>query len=140
MKLSSRRRQRDSRAELSMTSMIDVVFLLLIFFMTTSNFVRTERNLDPSVKVDKSSSSAPSELEPVIVEVRPAGSGAVYQLGGRSMQTAGELREVLGAMPSFEDGAFVKVSNRARFGDAAAAIQACKDAGFFLVSYVPMDE
>jgi hypothetical protein len=46
MKLSSHKIERESRLELSMTSMIDVVFLLLIFFMTTSSIHETERELD----------------------------------------------------------------------------------------------
>ena len=45
MRLSSHKLQRETHLELPMTSMIDVVFLLLIFFMTTSAFVKTEREL-----------------------------------------------------------------------------------------------
>ena len=51
MKLSSRKIEREKRIELSMTSMIDVVFLLLIFFMTTASFVKTERQLDSAIRV-----------------------------------------------------------------------------------------
>ena len=36
MKLSNRRTDRGTRMELNMTPMIDMVFLLLIFFFTTS--------------------------------------------------------------------------------------------------------
>ena len=139
MKLSSRKRQQGSRIELSMTSMIDVVFLLLIFFMTTSNFVLTERNLDPAIKVDRASSSAPSELEPVIIEVMEQDGNYVYRLGSRVMTSTDELQEVLKSVPPSSDGAFVRVADGAPFGMAASAIQACKSADFFQVSYVPLE-
>jgi biopolymer transport protein ExbD len=122
-----------------MTSMIDVVFLLLIFFMTTSNFVLTERNLDPAIKVDRGASGEASELEPVIVEVVQVDGAFVFRLGGRVMTTREELTDVLRAMPPTGDGAFVRVSDAAPFGMAAAAIQACKSANFLMVSYVPLE-
>jgi len=50
-----------------------------------------------------------------------------------------ELENVLRAFPNKLDGAFVRVSDRAPFRMAATAIQACKDADFVAVSYVPMD-
>jgi biopolymer transport protein ExbD len=139
MKLSSRKLERGRRVELSMTSMIDVVFLLLIFFLTTSNFILTERNLDPAIKVDRASSSEPSELEPVIVEVVEVDGRYVYRLGARVLETAAELTQVLRSMPPSPDGAFVRVADGAPFAMAAAAIQACKYADFFQVSYVPLE-
>lgn len=137
MKLSSRKLNRRNRVELSMTSMIDVVFLLLIFFMTTASFVKTERNLDTNIKSQEASSAAASDLEPAIVEVVNLEGIYLYRIGGRTMQTASELTEVLRQFPSKLDGAYVKVSNDVPFQHAAAAIQACKDAGYDLVSYVP---
>ncbi len=50
MRLSSHKIQRGGTIDLPMTSMIDVVFLLLIFFMTTASFVATERNLDSAIQ------------------------------------------------------------------------------------------
>jgi biopolymer transport protein ExbD len=137
MKLSSRKLNRHNRVELAMTSMIDVVFLLLIFFMTTASFVKTERQLDTNIKSQESSSSVASDLEPAIVEVVNVEGVFLYRVGGRTLQTPVELTDLLRQFPSKVDGAYVKVSNDVPFRLAAAAIQACKDAGFSLVSYVP---
>ena len=140
MKLTSRSQRRDTSIELSMTSMIDVVFLLLIFFMVTSSFVKTERNLDPTLKLkDSSASEAPRDLEPAIVEVTGADGAFVYRLGGRELSSAVELTEILRQFPNKIDGAFVQVDDQVPFSMAAAAVQACKTAGFTLVSYVPAD-
>ena len=139
MKLSSRKLEHERKITLSMTSMIDVVFLLLIFFMTTASFVKTERDLDSAIKVNERSSAAVNDLEPAIVELVSGGGGFVYRVGSREMTSPDELTNVLRAFPNKQDGAFVQVSDGAPFEMAAAAIQACKDADFTAVSYVPRD-
>ena len=140
MKLSSHKIQRESRLELSMTSMIDIVFLLLIFFMTTSSFVKTERNLDSAIKVDRESAGAErSDYEPAIVEVVSSGGQFVFRIGAREMASQQELQGVLSQFENKIDGAFVKVADDAPFRMAAAAVQACKTARFATVSYVPME-
>ena len=138
MKLSNRKVQHEKKITLSMTSMIDVVFLLLIFFMTTASFVKTERDLDSAIKVNEKSAAA-SDLEPAIVEIVPGGSGYVFRVGSNELRSADELTNILKRFTNKLDGAFVQVSDGAPFRMAAAAIQACKDADFVTVSYVPMD-
>ena len=139
MKLSSRKLQRGAKIELSMTSMIDIVFLLLIFFMVTSSFVLTERNLDSAIQVKKSSArQSASDLEPAIVEVSQGAAGFVYKLGALELTSPEELQAKLSGFDHKVDGAFVRVSDAAPFEMAAAAIQACKSAGFPNVSYVPL--
>jgi biopolymer transport protein ExbD len=140
MKLSSRKLERGTRVELQMTSMIDVVFLLLIFFMTTAAFVQTERNLDPAIKVKRQSAAQSSiDFEPTIVEVVRGTSGPfVYRLGSREFTSHEELADLLRKMGNKLEGAFVRVSDEAPFRMAAAAVQACKSAGYPGVYYVPM--
>lgn len=140
MKLSSRKIERSRNVDLQMTSMIDVVFLLLIFFMVTTSFVKTERELDSAIKVkNKSASETTSHLEPAIVEVVRGGTGRyVWKLGGREFASQEELEGVLRLFDNKVDGAFVRVDDGAPFSMAAAAIQSCKTAGFVSVSYVPL--
>ena len=139
MKLSSQK-AKSSTLELNMTSMIDVVFLLLIFFMVTAAFVKTERNLDSAIKVNKQSASqANTHLEPAIVEIQSTPGGYVYQLGGREFTSQSDLTDILRRFDNKVDGAFVKVPDDAPYEMAAAAVQACKTAGFTSVSYVPVN-
>ncbi len=137
MKLSSHKLQREPRLELAMTSMIDVVFLLLIFFMTTASFVETERHLNSSIQVNRQSAGQQADFEPAIVEVVRSGGRFVYRLGERELTTQQELTTILRQFDNKADGAFVRVSDDAPFAMAAAAIQACKTARFAMVSYVP---
>jgi len=137
MRLTNRKPQHGEKIELSMTSMIDVVFLLLIFFMITSSFVKTERELDSNIKNQDSTSSSASDLEPAIVEIVNSGGQFVYRIGAREVQEASDLTNILRQFPNKLDGAYVKVSDDAPFRMAAAAIQSCKDADFTTVTYVP---
>jgi biopolymer transport protein ExbD len=139
MKLSSRKIDRGKTIELSMTSMIDVVFLLLIFFMTTSAFIHTERELPSGIRVKKKSAvRAQSDLEPAIVEIVRSGDRFVYKLGTRKIDSREELTNLLRLFQNKADGAFVRAGDDAPFDMAAAAIQACKSANFPTVSYVPL--
>jgi len=140
MKLSSHKANRSTKIELSMSSMIDVVFLLLIFFMVTTTFRKTERELDPAVKSQqRSSNTSESDFEPVIVEVVAADGRTFYRLGTAVFASDAELVSTLRQFDRTEDGAYVKVSDAAQFGFAAGAMQACKAAGFSAVSYIPWD-
>jgi biopolymer transport protein ExbD len=137
MKLSNRK-SRGSLPELLLTSMIDVVFLLLIFFMTTTSWFQTERHLDSVIRVQqKSARAAAADLQPAIVDVLRSGDRFVFRIGVRDIESTEELTDVLRQFENKEDGAFVRVADDAPFAMAAAAVQACKSANFVPVSYVP---
>lgn len=141
MKLTSRSGRHQSKIELQMASMIDVVFLLLIFFIVTSSFNKTERELNPAIKVQKTApAQAASDLAPAIVDVTRGAAGSyVYKVGGREMTSAAELTDVLRQFDNKLDGAFIRVEDDAPFQMAADAIQASKNARFSLVFYVPLE-
>jgi len=141
MRLTSRSGKHGGSLELNMTPMIDCVFLLLIFFMTTASFVETERELNPAIKVQRASAKVAGDFQPAVIDVvRGAGGRFVYRVGGREIGTQQELTQVLKQFDNKIQGAFVRVSDDAIFDLPAAAIQAAKDAGFPFVSYVPLDE
>jgi biopolymer transport protein ExbD len=136
MKLTSRKKS--PKLDMQMTSMIDCVFLLLIFFMVTSSFALAERELDPGIKVQRAGRAA-SDLAPAMVDVvRGGDAGFVYRLGGREFAAPGELSAILRQFENKPGGAIVRAQDEAPFEMAASAIQACKTAGFAQVSYVPL--
>lgn len=122
-----------------MTSMIDVVFLLLIFFLTTSSFVKTERDLDSGIQVQRQSGDTRSDFEPAIVDVIRTDDQLVFRIGAREFRSQQELTRVLRQFENKADGAFVRVADDVPFDMAAAAIQACRAARFLTVSYVPLE-
>lgn len=139
MKLSHRHRD-TQRLELSMTSMIDVVFLLLIFFLVTTTFVRPEREVVAAIKVDqKDASKNQSVLEPAIVDVIQVQGQPMYRLGAVQTNDISEIEKMLSAFESKSEGAFVRVSGDVPYEAAARAIGASRSAGFTSVSYLPLD-
>ena len=95
MKLSNRQ-LRGSRLELSMTSMIDVVFLLLIFFIVTTTFVRPEREIVSSIKVNEKQTAAnDSNLDPAIVDVIRQNSEVLFRIGAVRTNDLEEVKKLL---------------------------------------------
>jgi biopolymer transport protein ExbD len=138
MKLTSRSGRHAAKIELQMTSMIDCVFLLLIFFMVTASFQKTEREIDAATKAERVSGQAAADLAPAIVEVVRSGSGYVYRVGGRETASRTELTELLAQFDNKTQGAFVRAEDDAPYILAVGALQACTDAGFALRTYQPL--
>lgn len=70
MKTLSKGKGDDSAGEIDLTPMLDVVFILLIFFIVTSVFVK-EAGYDVNRPI--ASTSAAIEIEPILIAVSPAG-------------------------------------------------------------------
>ena len=62
------------KAEMQMAPMIDVVFLLLIFFIVTWNYARFETELDVSVPVAEEGADPQRTVGEIIVNVRKDGA------------------------------------------------------------------
>ncbi len=136
MRLSSRKRS-ENKMELSNTGMIDIVFLLLVFFLVTSSFIPPEKEIRPAIATEKKNSSrASSDFEKAIVEIVAEGGNFLYKLGGIKTSDKQELLESLRAFPNKIEGAFVKSDDDAPFDMTAQAISTCKEAGFVVVTFV----
>lgn len=95
-------RFRSQSGELSMTSMIDVVFLLLIFFVCTASFQAAELILPSNLSISGSSSieielEPPDDLEEIVLEVTPDGESVVWKVNERICGSRAELRDLLAA-------------------------------------------
>ncbi len=130
-----RHRGTEREWNLPMTSLIDVVFLLLIYFMLTLSFSVRESDLGSALQTERRGGTS-TDLQPQIVHVEMLDGRAVFRVAEQVFTTRGELTALLEKLPK-ERGVFVRVSNLPPVGAAAAALQACKDAGFRKVTYVP---
>jgi biopolymer transport protein ExbD len=126
----------EASTRLPLTAFIDVVLFLLLYFMLAGNLAMAESELSSGLKSEKQSGSKSADLTPQVVEVRLEDGRAVFRLGERQMTERSALTEVLRLLPK-GNGVFVKVSGQAPVSAAAAALQACRDAGFAKISYVP---
>jgi len=121
--------------DLPMTSLIDVVFLLLVFFIVTVNFLR-EQELWSALQAEQRASGQDADLRPQIVLVQNKDGAPAFVIGDRVFRDKQSLTDLLVRLPK-EGGVFVKVSGDVPVQAAAAALQATKDAGFIKVTYVP---
>ena len=121
-----------------MTSMIDVVFLLLIFFIVTTTFVRPERQILSAIRVEETSKSVTqSNLDPAIVQINRVGSEVVFQIGAIRTNDLVEIKEVLRDFENKSDGAFIRAADDVPFESAAKVIGVCKSSGFATVTFLP---
>lgn len=93
--------------EIAMTPMIDVIFLLLVFFLATSSFQLVEQFLPSGVsKLETPAGNAPTEpveptddlVEQVIVKLKMVSGELVVDVNGAELQDASELQQRLRAI------------------------------------------
>jgi len=121
---------------LQLTSMIDVIFLLLIFFMTTTTLSSPESRLSTGLQTERDESARAADFQPQIVEVKLIDGAPAFTLGQRVFRDKASLTRTLQELPR-EAGVFVRVFDDVRVDWVAAGLQACEDAGFARVNYVP---
>ncbi|TVQ30589.1 MAG: biopolymer transporter ExbD [Phycisphaeraceae bacterium] len=122
-------------ARVHITGMIDVIFLLLIFFMTTTTLAVPESQLSSALQTQYDAGSA-ADFQPIIVEAGVVMDSPAYRLGERIIRDPLELVRVLRELPR-EQGVFFRVESGVSVDWIASGIQACRDAGFTKVTYVP---
>ena len=134
-----RSRRRAERLTVNLTSMIDVTFLLLVYFLVSTVLSRPEDLLSSSIQTRESDAAgAEIDFQPQIIEVIRLDGAPMYRLAGRTFVDAGALVDVLSDLPR-DIGIFVRVHGDVPVGFALAAVQSTRDAGFEQVTYVPED-
>lgn len=120
-----RKKREEPRIEL--TPMVDVVFLLLIFFMISTTFVET-----PGLSVNlPESSSKLAEKEPEEIKVYLSKEGEIHMKGERL--TLDALRVVLSSYGEKRGSqTFLLLADRETYhGRVVEVMDAAREAGFF---------
>ncbi|MBM4107692.1 MAG: biopolymer transporter ExbD [Phycisphaerae bacterium] len=121
---------------LPLTSMIDVVFLLLIYFIITNTFTAPESRLSSALQAERQGPGQQADFSPQVVHVEMIEGEPGFRVGERVVRRQADLRDVVSRLRK-ESGVFVRVRSDVPVSAVAAALQACKDSGFAKVSYVP---
>lgn len=130
-------RRRQERITLNLASMIDVTFLLLMYFLQTMIIAPQEDALNPALSVRQQDAAGDrSDFQPQVVAVVRSGNGATYRLGSRLIDSQAALTDALRPLHK-ESGIFIRVDNDVLVDHAMAALQAAHDAGFEKVTYDP---
>ena len=117
----------DDAPALNLTSMIDVLFLLIIFFMVATKFDEMERNIEVAVPEVAQAGEAVPPPRPLVVSVLADGQ---VELDGASV-TLNELTSRLSAArtPLTEPTVVIRGDAQCPFQHIASALAACQQAG-----------
>lgn len=128
---------RPTLLRMSMTPMIDVTFLLLIFFLISTSQTPPESALSPGLQAISAEAGSSSDFERQTVEILTHLGTPAYRVGSRIIRDRETLMSVLESLPK-EGGLFVEGSGGVVTRYAAEALQSARDAGFEKVTYVPI--
>ena len=77
---------------MSLTPLVDVVFLLLVFFLVSTSFVQREKSIDVKLPVASEAPGTPEPATSLIVNVHENG---LFVADGRMMANDAEVAELL---------------------------------------------
>ena len=138
MKFSGRDRRRAKAPALALTSMLDVIFLLLCFFVTASVFSQWESEISISLPA-ASSSETPSRLPgEVILNVARDGSVTV----NAKKLTLSDLGERLRKVADFYPGqpVVIRADRETSYDSLVKALDTCRVAGVWNFSLATVEE
>ena len=118
-----RRHRIDEEAEINITPMLDIVFIMLIFFIVTTSFVKEE-----GLEVSRPSNAPPKEIEqdrgPIVVKIDSASlisvKGRILEPGAVQANLEREKAEkptsplIVAAHPEADTEALVTILDAAR--------------------------
>lgn len=119
--------QTSASPHIELTPIIDMVFLLLIFFLVTTTFHQVEREMQIALPETESSGPISVALRELIVNVTESGSVVI---AGREL-TLDELRDVVKQAVEANPGQKVTVrgDRGSSYGSIARVLDVCKASG-----------
>ena len=120
-------RQESSGDIINISSLVDVLFILIIFYVATATFKEEERDIQvnlPDAAAGETLSQAPEVL---VVNVREDGTLFLGKASVSLDELATEMAEVAAKNP--KQKVLIRGDKRALHGAVASAVFACKRAG-----------
>ena len=126
------------RQGFALTSMIDLLFILLIFFMTASMYAQFESELNVQVPVSSESVDTEREATEIIVNVTDDGKFVVNQIE-RSIP---ELDDILKTIADVYEGSHIilRGDKETAWRNMVKVLDACKRADIWNVSFSVIPE
>ena len=119
--------KRDDGPSIEMTPIIDMVFLLLIFFLVATTFQEAEREMQIVLPEAEAAGPITASLREMIINVTADGGVVV---GGRSVSLEGLRGMVADALDGNpEQKVSIRGDRGASYGDVARVLDICKLAG-----------
>lgn len=128
----------EARPSIQMAPLIDIVFLLLIFFMSASIFYQLETEINITVPTAESSTEMERSPGEVIINIREDGSIVVNQ---RELSYA-ELEKMLGRISQLYRGqpVIIRADSRTFHKNVIRVLDICASTDIWNVSFATMRE
>lgn len=117
----------DELPALNLTSLIDVLFLLVIFFMVATKFDEMDRNIQVAVPKVAQAGNDPAPHLPLVVTVTADGK---FDLDGKPVTESDLVKRLSAARtPLTEPTVVIHGDAKCAFQHVASALGACRQAG-----------
>ena len=120
-------------AELELAPMIDVVFLLLIFFLVTWQFARFERDMDVSVPAAEEAENINRQVGEIIINVREEGEIVLNNVTVSDEDLLTRLASISEAFP--DQAVILRGDAKADFQHIIGVLDLIKKAGIWNVAF-----
>lgn len=119
-------KEADEEPGLSLTSLIDVIFLLLIFFMVTTTLIDPTKKLE--LKLPEAKAASQETKTPVTIELDS--KGAMTLNGEKATFADLESRLSVLAQKNTKKTAVVRADKRLDYGEVVKVLGICRASGF----------
>ena len=116
-----------------LTSLIDVVFLLLIFFLVTWQFARFERDMDVSVPAAEEAEKLDRQVGEIIINVRKEGDIVLNNVIVSEEDLSARLNAISEAYP--DQAVILRGDGEAKYQSIISVLDLVKKAGIWNVAF-----
>ncbi|MEX2168945.1 MAG: biopolymer transporter ExbD [Pirellulales bacterium] len=133
--------QRESTSDVNMTPMIDVIFLLMIFFVCTASFQIAEELLPTNLLVQGTSTEAPTAenppLEQIVVRGQRAVQSTVWQVNDGVAVSQDQIQPLLRALAGIDRSlpVVLDVDGNVPLGEMIEVYDLCRAVGLDKVQF-----
>lgn len=131
------RKWRPQSLQLSTPGMIDIVFLLLIFFLVNASYRPNEKQVETQT-TDPNRASARSDVQPLEIRITVSGQAINFEVAGRMFGSLPDLSQWLRQWPAKDQPVIISNSPTCPVGVVIRTINQSRVAGFESVSHSPV--
>lgn len=121
------------RTGIQLAPMIDVVFLLLIFFIVLWNYARFETEIDISVPAASAGENPERTIGEIVVNVNKGGAITIEGIERSEEETLEMFRNIVAAYP--DQALILRGDKEASFDHIVKVLNLCKEANIWNISF-----
>ena len=121
------------RTGIQLAPMIDVVFLLLIFFIVLWNYARFETEIDISVPAASAGENPERTIGEIVVNVKKEGGIIIEGIERTELETLEMFKSIVAAYP--DQALILRGDKEASFDHIVKVLNLCKEAKIWNISF-----